>query len=115
MTEYTPEGVPAITDEQRREYLSQAAQARHERYVLLKRIKAGEVDPRGVLMRKDRLALRTRTLRFIESWPGYGPAKAQALMDRLGICSGRRLGGLGSRQRQNLMDEMPPFRKAAKD
>lgn len=100
---------PEITDEQRAEALRKAARVRHERAEMLRRVKAGEVDPRGVLMRRDDVARRTRVLRFIESWPGYGRAKAERLMGRLGIAGSRRLGGLGRRQREALAEAMPEF------
>lgn len=103
---------PALTDDERRENLRRAARARHERAEMLRRVKAGEVDPRGVLMRRDPVAARTRVGAFVRSWPGYGEARAQGLLRRLRISPDRRLGGLGKRQREALAAAMPGPRKA---
>lgn len=98
--------VPEITDEQRRKALARASQVRHERHELLAGIKDARIDPAGVLMRRDGdgVVERTRVLAFVKAWPGYGDAKARKLMAGLGIAENRRLGGLGIRQRQGLMD-----------
>lgn len=106
-----PDGVPELSPEEQMAALEKAARVRHERAEMLRRVKAGEVDPRGVLMRRDAVATRTKAVRFIESWPGYGKAKAERLMDAIGISRSRRLGGLGRRQREALERAMPKFGK----
>ena len=112
MATYT-DGTPELTDEQRAAALAKAARARHDRAELLRKVKAGEVRPEDVLMRRDDLVKKTRVLRFIKAWPGYGDAKARKLMARLGIAEGRRLGGLGSRQRQGLLDAIAAAKEKA--
>lgn len=94
---------PKITDEQRDAALARATEVRVERGRCLRAIKAGEMRPEAFLAESP-VAATTRVRRFIESWPGYGRAKAAALMAELGIPEGRRIRGLGRRQRQALVD-----------
>lgn len=98
--------LPELMEEARADALAKAAEARHDRAELLHGIKDGRIDPAGVLMRRDgsQVVERTRALAFVKAWPGYGDARARKLMAQLGIAEGRRLGGLGSRQRQGLLD-----------
>jgi ribosomal protein S13 len=39
--------------------------------------------------------------------PGVGKARAAAIMERAGIPAERRIGGLGARQREHLLAELP--------
>lgn len=103
-------GVPHLTDEQRREALAKAVGARRERADALGAIKRGEARPEEFLARTDSVALRTRVELFVESWPRYGRKKAQRLMRELGIAGNRRIGGLGKRQYQGLMDRILQIR-----
>ena len=99
---------PQLTEEQRMEALAKASKARHERHELLAVIKAGTVDPAGVLMRKDHdeVVDRTRVEAFVRAWPGYGESKARMFMYGIGISPRRRIGGLGVRQRRALLDAL---------
>ena len=45
---------------------------------------------------------RTRVREAVMAMPGYGRARADALMGEIGIKPGRRMAGLGSRQRARL-------------
>lgn len=101
---------PELTVAERKRNLERAMAARRERGLMLAAVKRGEADPRGVLLRRDPVALRTRVRAFVMSWPGYGAARADALIGRLGISPARRLGGLGSRQRAALMDAAPAWK-----
>lgn len=95
--------LPNLTDDQRRQSLAKAAKARHQRAELKARIKRGEVSVADVLASADPIATRMRVLNLIESVPGYGKEKAAKLMATIGIDSGRRVGGLGARQREGLL------------
>ena len=96
--------LPQLTDEQRKEALAKAAAARHERSVLREKIKNGEVTIEAVLNSDDPIAARMPVHSLIESLPGYGKAKAQKIMDELGISQSRRVKGLGARQREALLE-----------
>jgi len=96
--------LPQLTDEQRKEALAKAAAARHERAVLRDKLKNGEVTVESVLNSDDPIAARMPVHSLIESLPGYGKAKAQKIMEDLGISNSRRVKGLGARQRDALLE-----------
>lgn len=98
--------LPQLTDEQRKEALEKAAQARHERAELRKKIKSGKVTLEEVLDSDDPIANRMKVSALIESLPGYGKAKAAKIMDELGISATRRVKGLGARQREQLIEAL---------
>ena len=98
--------LPPLTDEQRKEALEKAAQARHERAELREKIKSGKVTLEEVLDSDDPIANRMKVSALIESLPGYGKAKAAKIMDELGISASRRVKGLGARQREQLIEAL---------
>ena len=98
--------LPQLTDEQRKAALEKAAAARHARAELRDKIKKGEVTLQEVLDSDDPIANRLKVSALIESLPGYGKAKAQKIMDELGISSTRRVKGLGARQREQLIETL---------
>ena len=98
--------LPQLTDEQRKEALEKAAQARHERAELREKIKSGKVTLEEVLDSDDPIANRMKVSALIESLPGYGKAKAAKSMDELGISASRRVKGLGARQREQLIEAL---------
>ena len=98
--------LPQLTDEQRKEALEKAAQARHERAELRENIKSGKVTLEEVLDSDDPIANRMKVSALIESLPGYGKAKAAKIMDELGISATRRVKGLGARQREQLIEAL---------
>ena len=94
-------GIPELTDDQRRQALDRAMAARHARACFLARCKAGEVEPAEAI--SDPVAQSVPVRRFLESFPGMGRAKAQAIMEAAGISSTRRVRGLGCRQREAVL------------
>jgi|GEM_PF-1463177 hypothetical protein len=101
--------LPQLTSEQRSEYLARATAARQERSRVLHGIKKGTIDPREVLGSSSDVIRNIRVKAFVESWPGIGQAKAEAILKRNYIPSRRHLKGLGKNQRKQLIAEMPPF------
>ena len=98
--------LPQLTDEQRKEALEKAAKARHERAELRENIKSGKVSLADVLNSDDPIASRMKVSALIESLPGYGKAKANKIMEELGISPSRRVKGLGARQREQLLEAL---------
>ncbi len=98
--------LPQLTDEQRKEALAKAAEARHKRAELRADIKSGKVSLEDVLNSDDPVATRMKVSALIESLPGYGKAKAAKIMDELGISATRRVKGLGARQREQLIEAL---------
>lgn len=113
MAEFNQDGTPELTHEQRAAALAKAAEARHERAELLRKVKAGEVRPEDVLERRDDLVKKTRVLSFIESWPGVGRQTAPRLMQAFHIAKERRIGGLGPKQLAAMTEWLE--RRAAKE
>ncbi len=97
---------PILTAEQRRAALAKAAEARRVRAEVKELLKTGSITFPEVLERAevDELVAGTKVSAIIVSLPGVGKVKGKRLMEELGIASNRRLRGLGSRQRQALLE-----------
>jgi hypothetical protein len=97
--------LPTLSPQQRQVALEKAREARAARSTLLADLKAGTITLANVLGRDDDLARRTKVAQVLRALPGVGPARASAVMERAGIMPGRRVGGLGARQREHLLAE----------
>ena len=103
--------LPIMTPEQRTDALARAQEARQARSILLAQVKSGELTPGQVFERTDDEVVRkTRVLRVLRALPGYGPAKATALMTASGVDEKRRVGGLTGAQRAKLLEAVSPSR-----
>lgn len=94
--------VPELTDEQRLAALAKANKARRMRHSIKAALKAGTLDPVRAIGMEDVGRMRVRD--FIKALPGAYTATADRAMRRLGIAEGRRMGGLGRRQTERLID-----------
>ena len=84
------------------EALEKAAKTRAERTGIKRAVKAGELDPLEAMGLP--VMQRCFVLGFFESLPGIGEAKAAKLMDRFGVSPRKRVGGLGHRQFEEIVD-----------
>ncbi len=99
--------LPKLTDEQRKQALEKAANARKARAELKENLKSGKISLEAVLNDVDNpIAARLKVSMLIESLPGYGKAKAVKLMQQLQISESRRVKGLGKRQREELLERL---------
>ena len=99
--------LPQLSDEQRKEALAKAAEARKARAALREQIKNGKKTVADILADvDDPVVARMRVSMLIESLPGYGKAKAAKLMEELDISASRRIKGLGTRQRDELLERL---------
>lgn len=99
--------IPTLTVDQRRANLDKAATVRKERAIIRKDLKIGLMTLEQVFKLSDadcQAAANMRVKQAINSMPGYGFAKTQQLMRSLRISDGKRIKGLGVRQRQALME-----------
>lgn len=99
--------IPKLTEEQRRENLEKAMRARRRRSSILKQVSSGELTVSDVISMADEGdedVARMRVFTLIKAVPGYGFAKTQRLMRRIGISESRRIRGLGARQRSEIID-----------
>ena len=82
-----------------------AAEVRRERAELRVQLKAGDISLSDLLDQLDNDTVgKMKILAVLESLPGVGKVKARRTMESIGISESRRLRGLGSRQRGQLLD-----------
>lgn len=99
--------LPNQTPEERRAALEKAAAARHARAELREKIKSGKITVKQVLTTEgDPVIDKLKVKDMIKSLPGYGDAKVAKVMEELGISETRRIKGLGSRQREALIEKL---------
>jgi hypothetical protein len=98
-------GLPQLTDEQRRAALVKAAEARRVRAEIKNLLKMGSISLPELLERADAevIVSKMKVLSVLESLPKLGKVKARRTMDEVGISDSRRLRGLGSQQRAELV------------
>jgi hypothetical protein len=98
--------LPTLTEEQRRDALAKAAEARRARAELKERLKRSEMSLRDVLAKSDDGVVgKMKVSSVLESLPGVGKVRARKLMERLEISTSRRVRGLGAKQRDALLGE----------
>lgn len=96
-----------LTDAQRQAALKKAAEARQKRAALKKDIKAGRAGLREVLSRSnDPIVDRMKVKALLQSLPGVGKARAIKYMNEFKISDTRRIQGLGSKQREQLLNKL---------
>ncbi|MDO4910632.1 MAG: integration host factor, actinobacterial type [Corynebacterium sp.] len=98
--------LPKLTDEQRKEALAKAAEARKARAELKEKLKRGGITLKEVLEKAqdDEIIGKTKVSALLEALPKVGKVKAKEIMDDLEIAQTRRLRGLGERQRRALLE-----------
>ena len=97
---------PPLSAEQRRQALEKAAIARRKRAELKEQLKSGRTTLGALLERtNDEIVGKMKVSNVLESLPGVGRVRARKLMEKLDISESRRMRGLGSKQKQNLLAE----------
>ncbi|MDX2343330.1 MAG: integration host factor, actinobacterial type [Acidimicrobiia bacterium] len=98
--------LPKMTDEQRAAALQRAGEARRVRAELKQLLKTGSLSLADVFDRADENELvgGIKVSAVVVSMPHMGKIKAKRLLEDLGIAENRRLRGLGSRQKQALLE-----------
>lgn len=99
---------PQLTEEQRRQALAKAAQARRIRAEVKELLKTGSMTIRELLDRAetDEIVAGLKVESLLSSLPGTGKIKAKRLMESLGIAENRRVRGLGEKQKEALLKEL---------
>ena len=97
---------PEISNEARRAALEKAANYRRERAAFKRDIAEGKRGWREAIESQSEAISRMRVKELIESMPGFGSIRAQAILERVGISTTRRIKGLGSTQRKKLEEEL---------
>jgi hypothetical protein len=98
--------LPVLTDEQRRQALEKAAEARRKRAELKAQLKSGKLSLKDVLSRQDDDTVgKMKVSAVLEALPGVGKVRARKIMEKLDISASRRVKGLGPKQRVTLLTE----------
>jgi excinuclease UvrABC nuclease subunit len=98
--------LPQLTDEQRKQALAKAAEARRARAELKNQLKQERMSLRDVLSKQgDDVVGKMKVSSVLESLPGVGKVRARKIMERLDISATRRVRGLGAKQKDALLTE----------
>lgn len=98
--------LPTLSEDQRKEALAKAAEARRRRAELKSQLKSEQVTLKDLLGRqKDDVVGKMKVSSVLESLPGVGKVRARRIMERLDISASRRVRGLGAKQRDALLTE----------
>jgi guanylate kinase len=100
---------PKLTADQRSAALAKSTAARQVRAAVKARVKSGELSLSSVfeLAMSDEALAKMRVVELLESFSGVGKVRAISILDRLAISQTRRIQGLGTAQRKNLLREFP--------
>ena len=99
--------LPQMTEAQRAAALKKAAVTRKKRSEFRAKIKAGKIPAKKALAKRDDpIVGKIKVSQFIQSFPGYGKAKAEKIMTEIGIAEDRRLKGLGDNQVAKLIEAL---------
>ena len=98
--------LPTLTPEQRADALAKAAEARKRRAEVKAELKSGTRSLADVLRNADGDATlgKMKVSTVLESLPGVGKVRAQKIMEELDISATRRVRGLGTKQREHLLE-----------
>lgn len=99
--------VPPLPAGRRAAAVTKSVETRRARAEMLHALASGQASLADVLARTDDVARRTRVTQVLKALPGYGPVTVAAVMSEVGIAAGRRVGGLGARQRAALLTTAP--------
>ena len=99
--------LPQMTEEQRKAALKKAAETRRKRSEVREKLRTGKLTAKKALQkRSDPIYGKIKVSQFIQSFPGYGKAKAAKIMEEIGIPENRRLAGLGDNQVAKLLEAL---------
>ncbi|MGV0870411.1 integration host factor, actinobacterial type [Corynebacterium kalidii] len=96
--------LPTLTPEQRETALQKAAETRAKRAEFTARLRTGETSGSAGLDEAlgDEVLAKTRLTSFLRALPGWGKVSVEDFLDVSGIAANRRLGGLGTRQLEEV-------------
>jgi outer membrane protein TolC len=98
--------LPTLTEEQRKEALAKAAEARRARAEVKAQLKSEKMSLRDVLGSQGNDVIgKMKVSSVLESLPGVGKVRARKIMERLDISATRRVRGLGAKQKDALLAE----------
>ena len=98
---------PRLSDEERTRALEIAKRSRQERARVKAELRKGEISFAQFIesAESNPVLAKMRVIDLLESLPGYGKIRAQAVMEKFEISPTRRVQGLGRHQRTSLLKE----------
>lgn len=97
--------LPTLSEEQRKQALEKAAEARRRRAEVKAQLKSGSLGLAEILRRSDDDILgKMKVSAMLEALPGVGKVRAHKVMEELGISPSRRIRGLGEKQKSALKE-----------
>jgi hypothetical protein len=97
--------LPKLTVEEKRQALKKAQLMRSKRAEIRQELKKGKMTLTDVLDKSDDEVIgRMRVAYLLQSLPKIGKVRTRKIMQDIGINESRRVQGLGSRQRQALIE-----------
>jgi DNA uptake protein ComE-like DNA-binding protein len=99
--------LPQLTEEQRKQALEKAAEARRARAELKQQLKNGTLTLIQVLESppENTTIGKMKVSAVLEALPGVGKVRAKKIMEKLDVSSTRRVRGLGAKQKAALLEE----------
>jgi len=98
--------LPTLNEEQRRQALAKAAEARRKRAEIKGELKSGKRSLKDILeVQGDDTVGKMKVSNVLESLPGVGKVKARKIMEDLDISATRRIRGLGAKQKAHLLEQ----------
>lgn len=98
--------LPQLTEEQRKQALEKAAEARKARAEIKQQLKTAQLTLPQILEKQDDETIgKMKVSAVLEALPGVGKVRARKIMERLDISSSRRIRGLGGKQKDALLEE----------
>jgi len=99
--------IPTLSPEERARALQKAQQIRSQRMEARKQLKEGKLSLQTVLSEMDNeIYAKMRVKYLLESLPQVGKITAMKIMEEIGIDEARRIQGLGSRQKAQLLERL---------
>lgn len=97
--------LPKLTLEEKRQALKKAQLMRSKRAEIRQELKKGNLTLTEVLNRSDDEVIgKMRVAYLLQSLPKIGKVRTRKIMEDIGINESRRVQGLGSRQKQALIE-----------
>lgn len=99
--------LPHLTQEEKLEALKKAQEMRSKRAELRMQLKQGNLSLQEILEKADDEVIgRMRVTYLLQSLPQVGKVTSEKVMREIGINENRRVQGLGTRQRDELLKRL---------
>ncbi|MGE5530385.1 MAG: integration host factor, actinobacterial type [Patescibacteria group bacterium] len=99
--------LPRLSVEEKKKALKKAQEIRSKRARIRQNLKNGKTTIREVLANiNDDVVAKMRVAYLLESLPRIGKVRTRKIMTDIGINETRRVQGLGSRQKQALLERL---------